>query len=52
MTQKILALVLSAGAIFGMYQQHEQIQKQSKVIEQSQQEVQDKENYMKMLKKQ
>ena len=43
MTQKILALVLSAGAIFGMYQQHEQIQKQSKVIEQSQQEVQDKE---------
>ena len=43
MTQKILALVLSAGAIFGMYQQHEQIQRQSKVIEQSQQEVQDKE---------
>lgn len=43
MTQKILALVLSAGAIFGMYQQHGQIQKQSKVIEQSQQEVQDKE---------
>lgn len=43
MTRKILALVLSAGAIFGMYQQHEQIQKQSKVIEQSQQEVQDKE---------
>ena len=43
MTQKILALVLSTGAIFGMYTQHQQIQKQSKVIEQSQQEVQDKE---------
>ena len=43
MTRKILAVILSAGAIFGMYQQHEQIQKQSKVIEQSQQEVQDKE---------
>ena len=43
MTRKILAVILSAGAIFGMYQQHEQIQEQSKVIEQSQQEVQDKE---------
>ena len=43
MTQKILAVILSAGAIFGMYTQHQQIQKQSKVIEQSQQEVQDKE---------
>ena len=43
MTQKILALFLSAGALFGMYQQHQQIQKQSKVIEQSQQEVQNRE---------
>ena len=43
MTRKILAVILSAGAIFGMYTQHQQIQKQSKVIEQSQQEVQDKE---------
>ena len=43
MTRKILALFLSAGAIFGVYQQHQQIQKQSKVIEQAQQEVQDKE---------
>lgn len=43
MTQKFLAVILSAGAIFGMYTQHQQIQKQSKVIEQSQQKVQDKE---------
>ena len=43
MTQKILAVILSAGAIFGMYTQHQQIQKQSKVIKQSQQEVQNRE---------
>ena len=43
MTRKFLALFLSAGAIFGMYTQHQQIQKQSKVIEQSQQEVQNRE---------
>ena len=49
MTQKILAVILSAGAILGMYQQHEQIQKQSKVIEQSQQEVQDKEAQIEQL---
>ena len=41
MTRKILAVILSAGAIFGMYTQHQQIQKQSKVIKQSQQEVHD-----------
>ena len=43
MTRKILAVILSAGAIFGMYTQHQQIQKQSKVIKQSQQEVQNRE---------